>query len=80
MRYYPKGSWNVRLRVDIDVFVDTWMKAVETGMNYGDIAKELNCKKIDVEFAEARLRKVGLQLPKLNLENNDDSEFCFCGI
>jgi hypothetical protein len=81
MRYYPKGGWNVRIKADISTFVDVWMKAYYSGMNYSAIASKLGCKKVDVEFAEARLRKVGVNLPKLPLdENNDDSEFCFTSI
>lgn len=81
MRYYPKGGWNVRIKADISTFVDAWMNAYYSGNNYTSIAESLGCKKVDVEFAEARLRKIGVNLPKLNLnEDNDDSEYCFVGI
>lgn len=75
MRVYPKGSWNVRIKATIEEFVDAYMQAYKNNMNYGYIANLIGCEILDVQFAEARIRKQGVALPRLNLdENNDDRE------
>lgn len=75
MRVYPKGAWNVRIKATIEEFVDAYMLAYKNNMNYGYIANLIGCEILDVQFAEVRIRKQGVALPKLNLdENNDDRE------
>jgi len=73
-RVYPKGGWNVRLKCDINTFVDVWMTAIANDYTYTKVAETLGCKIIDVQFAEKRLRNHGLKLPYLNInDDNDDS-------
>lgn len=70
---YPKGPWNVKIKVNVEQFLDAWITVVADGGNYGNVANIIGCEVIDVQFAEARLRKSGVKLPKLNYtDENDD--------
>jgi hypothetical protein len=79
-RAYPKGSWNVRIKCDIDTFVDSWMQTVNNGGNYGCVAKLIDVTILDVQFAEARLRKAGVNLPSLTYTDENDDREVICAL
>lgn len=69
---YPKGPWNVKIKASVEEFLDAWITVVANGGNYGEVAKIIGCEVIDVQFAEVRLRKSGVKLPKLNYSDEND--------
>jgi hypothetical protein len=78
-RVYPKGGWNAKNKIKLPImeFVDLWLTAVKEGYNYGKVATILGCDIIDVQFAESRIRKQGVNLPKLNLNDDTDDSVVF---
>lgn len=70
---YPKGAWNVRIKANIETFLDAYLTVLNNGGNYGDVARIIGCEIIDVQFAEVRIRASGVKLPRLNFTaENDD--------
>lgn len=54
-----------RPRIDDKAFVSTWMRVHKNGGNQGDVARELNCTPGGVSTKAKKLKKQGINLPKL---------------